>query len=105
MKPLTSTVRKQLAAMPNIVSVFPELRFTADLRYGGTGHVTSASSVPFERAAQVSSIILPDHFSPEQTPPKQFCIRISAQQLADQGKISTGNDLIGQEITHALSGT
>jgi hypothetical protein len=40
MKPLTSTVRKQLAAMPNIVSVFPELRFTADLRYGGIGHVT-----------------------------------------------------------------
>src|SRR5260221_8529823 len=30
MKPLTSTVRKQLAQMANVISVFPELRFTAD---------------------------------------------------------------------------
>ena len=97
-KPLTSTVRKQLAQMPNVVSVFPELRFTADLRYGGTGHVTSASSVPFDaRGTGQFDNITGSFFSGPNANETILHLDL-AQQLADQGNFKP-NDLVGQEVT------
>jgi putative ABC transport system permease protein len=97
-KALTSTVRKQLATMPNVVSVFPELRFTADLRYGGTGHVTSASSVPFDaRGTGQFDPMTGSFFSGADTNEAILHMDL-AQQLADQGNFKP-NDLIGQEVT------
>ncbi len=98
MKPLTSTVRKQLAAMPNIVSVFPELRFTADLRYGGTGHVTSASSVPFDARGTGQFDNITGSFFSGANANEAILHTDLAQQLADQGNFKP-NDLIGQEVT------
>jgi len=98
MKPLTSTVRKQLAAMPNIVSVFPELRFTADLRYGGTGHVTSASSVPFEARGTGQFDNITGSFFSGANANEAILHTDLAQQLADQGNFKP-DDLIGQEVT------
>jgi putative ABC transport system permease protein len=97
-KPLTSEVRKQLAQMPNVRSVFPELRFTADLRYGGTGHVTTASSVPFDSkdTGQFDSVTGQFFSSPNAN--EVILHNDLAQELADDAKIQP-KDLIGQEIT------
>jgi len=97
-KPLTSTVRKQLAQMPNVISVFPELRFTADLRYGGTGHVTSASSVPFDTRGTGQFGSVTGRFFSSPNAEEAILHNDLAQQLADQGNFKP-NDLIGQEIT------
>jgi putative ABC transport system permease protein len=98
MKPLTSTVRKQLAGMPNVVSVFPELRFTADLRYGGTGHVTSASSVPFDARGTGQFDPITGSFFSGPNANEAILHTDLAQQLADQGNFQP-KDLIGQEVT------
>jgi len=98
LKPLTSTVRKQLAQLPNVVSVFPELRFTADLRYGGTGHVTSAASVPFESRGTGQFDSINGSFFSGPNADEAILHNDLAQELADQGKIQK-TDLIGQEIT------
>jgi ABC-type antimicrobial peptide transport system permease subunit len=97
-KPLTSTVRKQLAQMPNVVSVFPELRFTADLRYGGTGHVTSASSVPFDAKGTGQFDNITGSFFSGPNANEAILHTDLAQQLADQGNFKP-NDLVGQEVT------
>jgi putative ABC transport system permease protein len=98
MKPLTSTVRKQLAEMPNVISVFPELRFTADLRYGGTGHVTSAASVPFDAHGTGQFDSVTGSFFSGPNSDEAILHMDLAQELADQGKIQP-KDLIGHEIT------
>lgn len=97
-KPLTSATRQQLATMPNVLAVYPELRFTADLRYGGTGHVTAATSVPptAKGIGQFDSITGSFFSSPDAA--EAILHTELAQQLADQGKIQP-KDLIGQEIT------
>jgi putative ABC transport system permease protein len=98
LKPLTSTVRTQLAQMPNVISVFPELRFAADLRYGGTGHVSSAASVPFESRGTGQFDAVNGSFFSGPDANEAILHNDLAQELADQGKIQT-KDLIGQEIT------
>jgi putative ABC transport system permease protein len=97
-KPLTSAVRKDLAAMPNVVSVFPELRFTVDLRYGGAGHVTSASSVPFNARGTGQFNGITGSFFSRPNANEAILHEDLAQQLADQGNFRP-NDLIGQEVT------
>lgn len=98
LKPLTSEVRKQLAQMPNVRSVFPELRFTADLRYGGTGHVTTASSVPFDSKDTGQFDSVTGQFFSSANANEVILHNDLAQELADDAKIQP-KDLIGQEIT------
>ena len=96
--PLTSAVRKQLAQMSNVIAVFPELRFTADLRYGGTGHVTSATSVPFVARGTGQFDTITGSFFSSANANEAILHTDLAQQLADQGNFKP-NDLIGQEVT------
>jgi putative ABC transport system permease protein len=98
LKPLTSEVRKQLAQMPNVRSVFPELRFTADLRYGGAGHVTTASSVPFDAKDTGQFDSVTGQFFSNANANEVILHTDLAQELADDAKIQQ-KDLIGQEIT------
>ncbi len=98
LKPLTSATRQQLAAIPNVLSVYPELRFTADVRYGGVGHVTSAASEPpsVRGTGQFDSITGSFFSGPDVA--EAILHEDLAQQLADQGKIQPAN-LIGTELT------
>lgn len=97
-KYLTTAVRQQFAAMPNVTAVFPELRLTADLRYGDKGHVTAAASVPPEaRGTGIFDSITGSFFSGANAAEAILQKELS-QQLADEGKIQP-KDLIGQEVT------
>jgi putative ABC transport system permease protein len=97
-KPLTGETRQKLAAIPNVLSVYPELRFTADVRYGGVGHVTSAASEPssVKGTGQFDSIT--GTFFSGTNVAEAILHMDLAQQLADQGKIKP-EDLIGTELT------
>ena len=119
--PLTPQVRENLASMKYVLAVYPELRFTVDLRYpqenqsaaatspaaaaapasvitGTPGHVTGAASVDqsSEGTGQFDSIT-GSFFS--STDAAEVILHTDlAQQIADQAKIQP-NDLIGKMAT------
>jgi putative ABC transport system permease protein len=97
-KRLTSESRKQLAALPDVVEVFPEMRLTVDLRYGGTGHVTAAASVPQSARGTGLFDTLEGTFYSSTNANEALLQGELARQLADEGKIEA-KALIGQEIT------
>jgi putative ABC transport system permease protein len=45
-RPLDMEVRHQLAQIPHVIEVYPEFRFTGDLRFGEAGHLTQVTSLP-----------------------------------------------------------
>ncbi|HXN64578.1 MAG TPA: ABC transporter permease [Candidatus Acidoferrales bacterium] len=96
-KMLTDQTRKQLAAMPHVVEVFPELRFTADLRYAGAGHVTSAASVPGTAKGTGQFDSVQGSFFSSESAPEAILHMDLAKQMADEAKIQPA-DLIGQEV-------
>jgi putative ABC transport system permease protein len=96
-KNITSSTRKELAAMPNVVEVFPELRFTGDLRYADAGHVYGAASVPPSARGTGQFDSLQGSFFSSADAPEVIVHKDLAQQMADEGKTQPAN-LIGQEV-------
>lgn len=96
-KMLTDQTRQQLAAMPHVVEVFPELRFTADLRYAGAGHVTSAASVPATARGTGQFDSVQGSFFSSESAPEAILHMDLAKQMAEEAKIQP-TDLIGQEV-------
>lgn len=45
-KPLDVSTRQQLGQLPHVIDVYPEFRFTGDLRFGPAGHLTPVTSLP-----------------------------------------------------------
>ena len=45
-KPLDEDARKQFAALPNVVDVYPQIRFLTDVRYAGNSYSTNVLGVP-----------------------------------------------------------
>ncbi len=98
MKMVTATTRKELAAMPNVLEVFPELRFTGDLRYADAGHVFGTASVPPSAKGTGQFDSLQGSFFSSNDAAEVILHKDLAQQMADEGKTQPAN-LIGQEVT------
>lgn len=45
-RPLDEAARQELAKLPNVVDVYPEIRISAEIRYAGTPHMTSLAGLP-----------------------------------------------------------
>jgi putative ABC transport system permease protein len=45
-RPLDKDARRELAQLPHVLEVYPEFRFTGDLRFGEAGHLTQVTSLP-----------------------------------------------------------
>jgi putative ABC transport system permease protein len=45
-RPLDKDSRRELAQLPHVLEVYPEFRFTGDLRFGEAGHLTQVTSLP-----------------------------------------------------------
>jgi len=45
-KPLDEDARRQFAALPNVVDVYPQIRFLTDVRYAGNSYSTNVLGVP-----------------------------------------------------------
>src|SRR5205085_9251606 len=45
-KPLDDDARRQFAALPSVVDVYPQIRFLADVRFGGNTYSTNVLGIP-----------------------------------------------------------
>lgn len=97
-KNLTNESRAQLTALPHVVEVFPELRFTSDLRDGDIGHVSGTASAPASAKGQGQFDGMQGTFFSSQTAAEAILHKDLAQQLADELKIQPVQ-LIGREFT------
>ena len=93
-KPLDDAARQQFAALPNVVDVYPQIRFLTDVRYAGNNFSTNVLGVPeSSRSMTAFSSITGKYFS---SPTAEEAILQSdfAKELSPQP-----DTLIGKEIT------
>ncbi len=93
-KPLDEDARRQFAALPNVVDVYPQIRFLTDVRYQGNSYSTNVLGVPeSSRATSAFDAITGKYFS---SPAAEEAILQAdfAKELSPQTAT-----LVGQEIT------
>jgi putative ABC transport system permease protein len=93
-KPLNEDARQQFAALPNVVDVYPQIRFLTDVHYAGNSFSTNVLGVPeSSRSMTAFSSITGKYFS---SPTADEAILQSdfAKELSPQP-----DTLVGKEIT------
>jgi len=93
-KPLDEDARRQFAALPNVVDVYPQIRFLTDVRYQGNSYSTNVLGVPeSSRATSAFDSITGKYFS---SPAAEEAILQAdfAKELCPQPAT-----LVGKEIT------
>jgi putative ABC transport system permease protein len=93
-KPLDEDARRQFAALPNVVDVYPQIRFLTDVRYQGNSYSTNVLGVPeSSRSASAFDAITGKYFS---SPAAEEAIlqQDFAKELSPQPA-----SLVGKEIT------
>jgi putative ABC transport system permease protein len=93
-KPLDDDARRQFAALPNVVDVYPQIRFLTDVRYQGNNFSTNVLGVPeSSRSASAFDSITGKYFS-SPTAEEAILQADFAKELSPQTAT-----LVGQEIT------
>jgi len=93
-KPLDESARQQFADLPNVVDVYPQIRFLTDVRYQSNSYSTNVLGVPeSSRSASAFDSITGKYFS-SPTAEEAILQADFAKELSPQ----TAN-LVGQEIT------
>jgi putative ABC transport system permease protein len=93
-KPLDEDARQQFAALPNVVDVYPQIRFLTDVRYSGTSFSTNVLGVPeSSRSMSAFSSITGSYFS-SPTADEAILQQDFAKELSPQPAT-----LVGKEIT------
>jgi len=93
-KPLDEDARRQFAALPNVVDVYPQIRFLTDVRYQGNSYSTNVLGVPeSSRSASAFDGITGRYFS---SPAAEEAIlqQDFAKELSPQPA-----SVVGKEIT------
>src|SRR5260221_266111 len=93
-KPLDEEARQHFAALPNVVDVYPQIRFLTDVRYAGNSYSTNVLGVPeSSRATSAFDSITGKYFS-SPTAEEAILQQDFAKELSPQP-----STLVGQEIT------
>ncbi len=93
-KPLDEDARQQFANLPNVVDVYPQIRFLTDVRYQGNSYSTNVLGVPeSSRATSAFDAITGKYFS-SPTAEEAILQADFAKELSPQTAT-----LVGQEIT------
>jgi len=93
-KPLDEDARQQFAKLPNVVDVYPQIRFLTDVRYQGNSYSTNVLGVPeSSRATSAFDSITGKYFS-SPTAEEAILQADFAKELSPQPA-----SLVGQEIT------
>jgi putative ABC transport system permease protein len=93
-KPLDEDARQQFAALPNVVDVYPQIRFLTDVRYQGNNFSTNVLGVPeSSRTASAFDGITGKYFS-SPTAEEAILQADFAKELSPQP-----SSLVGKEIT------
>jgi putative ABC transport system permease protein len=93
-KPLDDDARQQFAKLPNVVDVYPQIRFLTDVRYQGNSYSTNVLGVPeSSRATSAFDAITGKYFS-SPTAEEAILQADFAKELSPQPAA-----LVGKEIT------
>jgi putative ABC transport system permease protein len=106
-RPLDDAARADIARVPNVIEVTPDIRFITELRYQEKPHLTMVAAMPLsDRSNDVFENMLGSFFSsadaPELIVQKRFAeelLGISQSPNAPETDTSRLKPLLGQEIT------
>jgi putative ABC transport system permease protein len=102
-RPLDEAARIQLAHLPNVVEVYPEFRFTGDLRLGPGGHLAQIASLPASASGNDAFESMKGHFFSSPTA-REIILQLDlAQELAALQQLQPA-DLIGKEVIVRYAG-
>jgi putative ABC transport system permease protein len=102
-RPLDDSARRRLARLPDVVEVYPELLFTADVRFSGQGHITQVASLPPSASSSDAFEGMKGHFFSSPDAHEAIIQSDLANELAN-GKHLAPASLIGQEIVLRYAG-
>jgi putative ABC transport system permease protein len=92
-KPLDEDARQQFAKLPNVVDVYPQIRFFTDIRFNNNSYSTNVLGVPESRTASAFEGLTGKFFS-SPTADEAILQAEFAKELSPQTA-----SLVGQEIT------
>jgi putative ABC transport system permease protein len=96
-RPLDDAARKEIAALPNVVEVNPEVRFTAEARREPISQLVMVSGMATSSQSSGTLDGLNGHFFSNPTAEEAIIQGDLAKRLVDVGQAP--NSLLGQEIT------
>jgi putative ABC transport system permease protein len=102
-QPLDLESRRQLAQLPHVLEVYPEFRFTGDLRFGTAGHLTQVTSLPMSASVSDSLESMQGHFFSAPDAHEIILQADAAADLADSQHLQTA-DMIGKELVLRYAG-
>jgi putative ABC transport system permease protein len=102
-QPLDQDSRRQLAQLPHVLEVYPEFRFTGDLRFGPAGHLTQVTSLPMSASGSDSLEGMQGHFFSAPDALEIILQADAAADLADSQRLQT-RGMIGKELVLRYAG-
>jgi len=102
-QPLDQESRRQLAQLAHVLEVYPEFRFTGDLRFGAAGHLTQVTSLPMSASGSDSLEGMQGHFFSAPDAHEIILQADAAADLADSQHLQTA-DMIGKDLVLRYAG-
>jgi putative ABC transport system permease protein len=95
-RPLDDAARKEIAALPNVIEVNPEIRFTAEARREPVGQLAMVAGMPLSSQSSGTLDGLNGHFFSGPNAEEAILQGDLAKRLVDAGQ--SPNSLLGQDI-------
>jgi putative ABC transport system permease protein len=102
-KPLDQAARHDLAQLPHVLEVYPEFRFTGDLRFGEAGHLTQVTSLPNSASASDGLEGMQGHFFSAPDSHEIILQADAAADLADSQHLQPA-DMLGKQLVLRYAG-
>jgi putative ABC transport system permease protein len=100
---LDDAARQQFAHLPSVTEVYPDMRFTGDIRSGSQGRVTQIASLPQSASADEAFTGMQGHFFSSPGAHEIILQADVAKELADIQHEQPAN-LIGQQVVLRYAG-
>jgi putative ABC transport system permease protein len=103
LRPLDEESRREMGQLSHVVEVYPDLRFTADVRWGAQGRIAQAASLsPSASGADAFQGMQGHFFSAPDAREVILQLALARDLVADTG--TQPNALVGQQITLRYAG-
>ena len=102
-RPLDKESRRDLAQPPHVLEVYPEFRFTGDLRFADAGHLTQVTSLPASASTSDGLEGMQGHFFSAPDAHEIILQADAAADLADSQHLQPA-DMLGKELTLRYAG-
>ena len=95
--------RRELAQLPHVLEVYPEFRFTGDLRFGEAGHLTQVTSLPQSASTSDGLEGMQGHFFSAPEAHEIILQADAAADLADSQHLQPA-DMLGKDLILRYAG-